>query len=110
MVSLARAKTPFPARAVEPSKRAAIIDVPSLAPPRFSLPSLDPPEESRSKFVSVAARRGSTSPQESQDFSAVRRGYFLRFAGRVSAGGKTQSPGSAASREFTTETSRKRES
>lgn len=33
MVSLARAKTPFPARATEPSKRAAIIDVPSLAPP-----------------------------------------------------------------------------
>lgn len=57
MVSLARAKTPFPARAAELSKRAAIIDVPSLAPPRFSLPRQDPSDsESRSKFVTATRR------------------------------------------------------
>lgn len=59
MVSLARAKTPFPARADEPSKRAAIIDVPSLAPPRFL------PRSSRRIKVKVRRRgavRGSTGP------------------------------------------------
>jgi len=61
MVSLARAKTPFPARAAEPSKRAAIIDVPSLAPPSFSLPPLDPPGnqgQSSSARTTHTARRG----------------------------------------------------
>lgn len=72
-----------------PSKRAAIIDVPSLAPPRFSLlPRFS--GESRSKFVTAMQHDGRV--KDSRDFSAARRSDFLRPARPSPAvAGKTQS-------------------
>lgn len=80
MISLARAKTPFPARAAKPSKRAAIIDVPSLAPSRFSLP----PRSFRRIKVKVRRRGGGAArrdaaPKHGRDFSG-RATFFAELA------------------------------
>lgn len=85
MVSLARAKTPFPARAVEPSKRAAIIDVPSLAPPRFSFPF---PILQANQGQSSSPRLGRVPEESGRDFSAARKSDFLPLTAECLGGRK----------------------
>lgn len=87
MVSLARAKTPFPARgrAFETSghNRCSV----SRASARFSLPPRSS-RESRSKFVVAAL---GVLAKGGRDFSAARKSGFFAIAPAESVGGKTQS-------------------